>query len=125
MHTFYHGYYFQWLTNYKFYQKNGGKTDYPPLFISDETIACETFEFFAFSQNNGRPFRMVDTVRKMLGFKAKSASKAAIEPAFSVAVRKEVCGIKLNAGLVGIRNKGYSGNIAGCFCKGMAAYNEG
>ena len=44
---------------------------------------------------------------------------------FSVSVGKEVCGIKLNAGLVGIRNKGYSGNIAGCFCKGMAAYNEG
>ena len=48
---------------------------------------------------------MVDAIREMLGFKAKSTSKAAIEPAFSVAVRKEVCGIKLNPGLVGIRNK--------------------
>ena len=108
MFIFYHGYSFQWLTNYKFYQKNGGKLCFSAAFVLNECVACETFEFLAFFKKNARPFRMVDAVREMLGFKAKSASDSAIEPAFSVAVRKEVCGIKLNSGLVGIRNKGDS-----------------
>ena len=94
------------------------------FFFGNKSIFCEAFEFFSLSQNRTRPFRMVYAIRKMLSFEAKCASEAIIRAAFSLLLGKSICGIKLNSGLVGIRNKSYSGFISGRDCKRMTAYNK-